>query len=98
MKFLSLRGLLQVANVFDALTSHRPYKQARSVPFALLELEKNGCGGKIDPHCVNTLRYNRDYLKEVIEKYLNPIQVRHQIPSIPDSDETDIGKRVAINK
>jgi len=64
--------IITVANVFDALTSHRPYKQARSVPFALLEMEKMVAAGKLDPHCVNALRYNQDYLKEVIKKYPEP--------------------------
>ncbi|MDE1338983.1 HD domain-containing protein [Vibrio aestuarianus] len=58
--------IIAVANVFDALTSHRPYKQAWSVPFALLELEKMVVDGKLDRHCVNALRYHQDYLKQVI--------------------------------
>ncbi len=61
--------IIAVANVFDALTSHRPYKQAWSVPFALLELEKMVASGKLDKHCVNGLRYHQDYLKRVIEAY-----------------------------
>lgn len=32
--------IIAVANIFDALTAHRPYKQAQSIPHALLELEK----------------------------------------------------------
>ncbi len=61
--------IITVANVFDALTSHRPYKQAWSVPFALLELEKMVASGKLDKHCVNGLRYHQEYLKRVIEAY-----------------------------
>ncbi len=64
--------IITVANVFDALTSHRPYKQAWSVPFALLELEKMVADGKLDKHCVNGLRYHQDYLKRVIEAYPEP--------------------------
>lgn len=29
-----------VANVFDVMTTHHPYRQAWSIPYALLELEK----------------------------------------------------------
>lgn len=61
--------IIAVANIFDALTSHRPYKQAWSVPFALLELEKMVVSGKLDKHCVNALRYHQDYLKRVSETY-----------------------------
>lgn len=61
--------IITVANIFDALTSHRPYKQAWSIPFALLELEKMVVAGKLDKHCVNALRYHQDYLKRVIETY-----------------------------
>lgn len=64
--------IIAVANIFDALTSHRPYKQAWSVPFALLELEKMVVVGKLDKHCVNALRYHQDYLKRVIEAYPEP--------------------------
>ncbi|MDF9389392.1 HD domain-containing protein [Vibrio sp. 1151_11] len=61
--------IIAVANVFDALTSHRPYKQAWSVPFALLELEKMVVSGKLDKHCVNALRYHQEYLKQVIDTH-----------------------------
>ncbi|MGC9423850.1 HD-GYP domain-containing protein [Vibrio sp.] len=61
--------IIAVANIFDALTNHRPYKQAWSIPFALLELEKMVNAGKLDKHCVNALRYHQDYIKRVIEAY-----------------------------
>lgn len=61
--------IVTVANIFDALTSHRPYKQACSVSGALLELEKMVQGGKLDGHCVNALREHQDYLVEIIRKY-----------------------------
>lgn len=64
--------IISVANIFDALTSHHPYKQAWSVPFALLELEKMVVVGKLDKHCVNALRGHQDYLKKVIEAYPEP--------------------------
>jgi HD-GYP domain-containing protein (c-di-GMP phosphodiesterase class II) len=61
--------IITVANIFDALTSHRPYKQARSVPFALLELEKMVHQHKIDSQCVNALRENQECLKKIIQSY-----------------------------
>lgn len=61
--------IVTVANVFDALTSHRPYKQACSVTSALLELEKMVQGGKLDGNCVNALRNHQQYLAETIKQY-----------------------------
>ncbi|WP_245883906.1 HD-GYP domain-containing protein [Vibrio albus] len=61
--------IITVANVFDALTSHRPYKQACSVAAALLELEKMVYSGKLDENCVSALRNHQEYLGEVIRKY-----------------------------
>lgn len=61
--------IITVANIFDALTTHRPYKQARSVPFALLELEKMVADKKIDAHCVNALREEQEFLNDVIRRY-----------------------------
>ncbi|SIO93151.1 HD domain-containing phosphohydrolase [Vibrio spartinae] len=64
--------IVTVANIFDALTTHRPYKQARSVPFALLELEKMVAEGKLDKHCVNALRNHQEFLKDITRKYPEP--------------------------
>jgi hypothetical protein len=61
--------IITVANIFDALTSHRPYKQAQSVPYALLDLEKMVQQGKLDRHCVNALRYQQQHLNQVIRQY-----------------------------
>ncbi|KGY11729.1 phosphohydrolase [Vibrio tubiashii] len=58
-----------VANIFDALTTHKPYKQAWSVPYALLELEKMVCEGKLDANCVNALREQQHQLKSIIQRY-----------------------------
>jgi HD-GYP domain-containing protein (c-di-GMP phosphodiesterase class II) len=73
--------IIAVANIFDALTSHRPYKQARSIPLALLELEKMVASGKLDRHCVNALRYNQVMLKEVLQTYpeADPVYLSHNI-------------------
>ncbi|WP_158119967.1 HD domain-containing phosphohydrolase [Vibrio metoecus] len=61
--------IISVANIFDALTTHRPYKQAQSIPHALLELEKMVSEGKLDRHCVNALRESQEELKTIIEQF-----------------------------
>lgn len=69
--------IITVANIFDALTSHRPYKQACSVASALLELEKMVSAGKLDGNCVSALRYHQQYLSDVIRQH-------------PESDPSDM--------
>jgi HD-GYP domain-containing protein (c-di-GMP phosphodiesterase class II) len=61
--------IVTVANIFDALTSHRPYKQACSITSALLELEKMVQKGKLDSHCVNALRDHQSYLARTIKRH-----------------------------
>lgn len=61
--------IITVANIFDALTSHRPYKQACSVPTAMLELEKMVASGKLDGNCVSALRNHLTCLTEIIRQY-----------------------------
>ncbi|EEY98834.1 HD-GYP domain-containing protein [Vibrio mimicus] len=61
--------IITVANIFDALTTHRPYKQAQSIPHALLELEKMVSEGKLDRYCVNALRESQEELKIIIERF-----------------------------
>jgi len=61
---ISLLGrIVAAADVFDALTSDRPYRQALSAEEALAYLHKNS-GTHFDPQCVEAL--TRAYLKEVI--------------------------------
>ncbi len=57
------------ANIFDALTTHRPYKQAWDIPHALLELEKMATLHKLDHDCVNALRERQSELKPVYSRY-----------------------------
>ena len=61
--------IITVANVFDALTSHRPYKQACSVSAAMLELEKMVYSGKLDGNCVSALRNHQEYLSDIIRQF-----------------------------
>ncbi len=61
--------IVSVANVFDALTTHRPYRQAWSVTHALLELEKMVIAGKLDRRCVNALREHQEELRDVVARF-----------------------------
>ena len=61
--------IVTVANIFDSMTTHKSDRQAWSITFALLELEKMVQAGKIDSQCVNALRTHQNYIKQVIAKY-----------------------------
>lgn len=61
--------IVAVANIFDALTTHRPYRQAWSVTHALLELEKMARDNKIEESCINALRDEQDELKQIISQF-----------------------------
>lgn len=47
--------IVTVADIFDALTHHRPYKQPWSVEDAIAELSSLAQKGKLDKHCVQAL-------------------------------------------
>lgn len=61
--------IVTVADIFDALTSRRPYKNAWTVDAALTELDAMVARGKIDAHCVNALRLHRAEVEAIIEHY-----------------------------
>lgn len=61
--------IVATANVFDVMTTHHPYHQAWSIPYALLELEKRVYQGLLSNECVNALRDHQAYLKQIIHKY-----------------------------
>lgn len=50
--------IVAVADVFDALTSRRPYKQSWNSADALAELERLRDEGQLDPDCVQALMQN----------------------------------------
>ncbi|NCF10269.1 MAG: HD domain-containing protein [Gammaproteobacteria bacterium] len=65
--------IIAVADVFDALTSRRPYKQALSVEASLAQMEVLA-GSKLDPQCLAALRRNPQTLDGVQAEYAeNPI-------------------------
>lgn len=55
--------IVTVADIFDALSSHRPYKKTWSIDAALAELDRMAADGKLDPLCVAALSA---HLAEVI--------------------------------
>ena len=60
--------IVAVADIFDALTSRRPYKEAWSVDDAFQELRKLA-GSKLDPDCVEALIKNRAQLEEIRDRF-----------------------------
>ena len=63
--------IVTVADIFDALTSNRPYKAGWSVENAVIELEKMAADGKLDKDCVAALIDNIDAIKEVKSSYMD---------------------------
>ncbi|MCX4191423.1 HD-GYP domain-containing protein [Methylophaga sp. OBS1] len=55
-----------VADIFDALTSRRPYKKAWSVDEALIELQSMTAAGKLDPECVQAVIDERDQFEHIV--------------------------------
>jgi len=49
-----LARIIAVADAFDAMISHRPYRRAMPLDVALAELNDNK-GGQFDPHCAASL-------------------------------------------
>lgn len=60
--------LLAVADAFDAMTSHRSYRQAMSIEDAYAEI-RNGSGGQFDPNIVKAMEKCWD--SGVIHKIIN---------------------------
>tara|TARA_R110001592_G_scaffold963_1_gene5592 strand:- start:17409 stop:18545 length:1137 start_codon:yes stop_codon:yes gene_type:complete len=60
--------IVAVADIFDALTSTRPYKEAWSNDKAF-EAIKNMAGTKLDEECVNALIKNREEVELIQEQF-----------------------------
>lgn len=58
--------IIAVADVFDALTSTRPYRQATSASAALQMLVQQANQGELDPVCVQALRDRWDAVGAII--------------------------------
>lgn len=60
--------IVAVADVFDALTSHRPYKDAWTNDEAFTTLRKL-TGHQLDEDCVNALLKNREKIEEIQKQF-----------------------------
>jgi HD-GYP domain-containing protein (c-di-GMP phosphodiesterase class II) len=61
--------IVTVADIFDALTSKRAYKEAWTMDEALKTMEKMAAEGKIDADCVAVLRAREDEVRQIIERF-----------------------------
>lgn len=67
---LPLEGrIVTIADIFDALTSDRPYKKPWSNEAALAELQRMADAGKLDPHCVAALHCATAEILEIQQKF-----------------------------
>jgi len=57
-----------IADVFDALTMNRPYKNAWAVEDAFLEIQKMA-GAHLDPHCVKAFLEIKDLILRIKKKW-----------------------------
>ena len=63
--------ICSLADVFDALTSRRPYKEAWSIDDAL-EYTRENSGKHFDPELVNLLLENIGDITHILERYTDP--------------------------
>ncbi len=68
--------IITVADIFDALTTVRPYKDAWPIDQALAELKRMAKAGKIDPDLLDALEDNIDEAILVRDTYLEEQAVR----------------------
>lgn len=61
--------IVTVADILDALVSHRPYKSNWSIEKCMLELRSMANLGKLDIACVNAIEENYDAILNILEVY-----------------------------
>ena len=61
--------IIAVADVLDALTSHRHYKQAWTMDAAIAELEAMVTKGQFDAHCVAAVKRRRDAVETIRDRF-----------------------------
>lgn len=61
--------IVTVADIFDALTSQRPYKTPWGIPDALGELETMALAGKLDPVCVAALKTQQEAAARIVHRF-----------------------------
>lgn len=73
--------IVTVSDIFDALTSHRPYKDVWSNDVAFGELLKMVEQGKLDGRCVQALMESPDEVLEVQRRFGDHIQPPEHVPA-----------------
>lgn len=63
--------IIQVADIFDALTQCRPYKKPWTLDEAMAELNKLSAAGKIDQDCVEALQLHRQQIQEIMDSNID---------------------------
>jgi HD-GYP domain-containing protein (c-di-GMP phosphodiesterase class II) len=61
--------IIAVADVLDALISHRPYKPAWTIDAAIAELERLVAIGKFDGECVEAVKTHRDQILAIRDRF-----------------------------
>lgn len=64
--------IITVADIFDALTSKRPYKKVWSFEEAFDELNQMQKNGKLEKDCVVALQENRNEIFDIYERFQDP--------------------------
>jgi HD-GYP domain-containing protein (c-di-GMP phosphodiesterase class II) len=64
--------IVAVADIFDALTAQRPYKEKWALETAFVELERLVGQGKLDADCVAALRNHAREVFEIQRRYVDP--------------------------
>ena len=71
--------IVAICDVFDALTSIRPYKVAWTVENALKYLQENA-GSHFDPNLVNTFVNILPKIEEIRQRYADPMDIHRDPP------------------
>lgn len=61
--------IVTVADILDALVSHRPYKSNWSIEECMQELKRMADSGKLDCECVRAIEENYDAVLNILEVY-----------------------------
>jgi HD-GYP domain-containing protein (c-di-GMP phosphodiesterase class II) len=61
--------IVTVADIFDALTSRRPYKEPWTVVEAIAELDRMAASGKLDVNCVAAIARHAVEMQEISTRY-----------------------------
>ena len=61
--------IIAVADILDALTSHRPYKEPWTIEAAVGELERLVVAGKLDPECVGAVKRHIPEVEAIRDRF-----------------------------